>query len=439
MTTFDETSKIWKGKKVPISYQRDIHISEIILKNLKKTPSRVLQIYDENGAQMTCDELRLNATRVAQNLTNIGIKQGDVVGFNCSSSENICALLHGCIFIGAIINPMALKQDKSDLIHMWSQTQPKFIFCDAEVYEKVVEALNQMNNNAVVCTLIKRIDNAMFVDDFLATTGNEKSFEPLKNDNSEDSLILLSSSSGTTGPAKAVRIPQSYILLLADMLSVEMRLLNFTPMFWYLSLLLFIILPLTKLTRVVTRRLESVENCLELVEKFKVEQLYASPALLNKIIQYPFIETANLSSLKIVTSGGATVHPDLRIKFKQTFPGKRLLAVYGTTEMVFVEPLLSDENEGHTVGRPFPNSEIKIVDDNGNNLGIDESGEICAKPMFSFSVRFMLYLKVITTYNQKLSPQNRDITENQKLQKLLLIKTISLKLAILAILIKTEC
>lgn len=150
MTTFDENSKIWRGPKVPSLYPGNVHLSEISLESLKKTPNRVLHVYDENGAEMTWEELRLKATRIAQTLFKLGIKQGDVIGFNCSNSENICALIHGCILIGAVSNAMDPILDKKDLIHMWSQTKPKFIFCDAEVHGKVVEALKDIKNNAMV-------------------------------------------------------------------------------------------------------------------------------------------------------------------------------------------------------------------------------------------------------------------------------------------------
>lgn len=69
MSSFDETTKVGKGEKLEYPYPTGIHISEIILDSLKKRSNRVLQIYDENGAQLTCEELRLKTTRVAQNLS----------------------------------------------------------------------------------------------------------------------------------------------------------------------------------------------------------------------------------------------------------------------------------------------------------------------------------------------------------------------------------
>lgn len=391
MSSFDKTTKLWKGPSIPSIYPPNLHISEIILKSLEKTPNRVLQIYYENGAQMTCEELRLKATRVGQNLTKLGIKQGDVIGFNCNNSENLCALLHGCMFIGAIPNPMTPVHDKNDLMHMWNITEPKFVFCDAEVYMKVAEALRDIANRAIICTLIERKDGVIFVDDILATTGIEETFEPVKCKSSEEKLIAILSSSGTSGPQKAVCVSQS-LLLERDAFHqlVEGRFVDFGPIFWTPSFKLFILLPLINGIRIVTRRFGSVENYLEIVEKFKVTHLLAFVIILNKTLQSPLLKTANLSSLKVVLAPGSVLQPYLRLKFKEIFPEKKLVSCYGLSEIVLTCPSLSDKNEDNTVGRPIPNSQIKIVDDDGNKLGVNERGEICGKLNFPFLVLFQL-------------------------------------------------
>lgn len=396
MTSFDETTKIWKGPNVCYSYPSNIHISEIILESLKKTPNRLLQIYVETGEQLTCEGLRLKATRVAQNLSKLGIKQGDVVGFSCSNSENICALIHGCIFIGAIVSAMSPVHDKNDLIHIWSQTEPKFIFCDAEVYVKVIEALTNMNNNATVCTLIERKEDVMFVSDVLATTGIEETLEPVKCENAENSLTSLSISSGTTGALKAVCVPQSYFLQMADMLQfAEGRFLYFGAISGVVGLALFIALPLMKLVRVVTRA-SGEDGYFEVIEKLKVEYLITTPAILNNILKWSGLATANLSSLKVIV-GGSILHPDLRSRFKRTLPGNKLIPFYGMTEVMFTSPLLCDDNDGYTVGRPYANCEVKIIDDDGNSLGVDKRGEIFAKPKYPFAVRSLMNSKSIRT------------------------------------------
>lgn len=390
MEFFDEETKIFKGEKIPPRFPTDLHISELILASLKKTPDRVIQIYEENGAELSCDELRINAIRVSQNLAKLGIKDGDVIGFDCSNSEHICALVTGCVFLGAVANPMALEHSKDDIVHMWSMTEPKFVFCDAEVYGKVTTALDELENDAIVCTLLERRAGALFLDDILAPTGHEDDYQPIKCDKPNEKLLALLGSSGTTGPCKAVSLTQFTPLQFVDVLysdgSKDARMIHFGAIFWAVPYWVFVMISLTNMTRIVTRRPLSTENVLEIVEKFKVELLFLPPSNLKAILTSPLTNSADLSSLKFVSSVGSITHPELRDAFKATFPNKRLYTPYGTTEIVIAWTRYNDVNDGCKVGRVKPNGQIKIVDDDGVALNIGEHGEICVKSLYPFSV-----------------------------------------------------
>lgn len=203
MISFDEKTKILHGEKVPPRFPVELHISELISINLRKTPNRVVQIYEENGSELTCDALRLSAIRIAQNLAKLGIRDGDVIGFVCSNSENLFALVIGCIFLGAVANPIELDHDKDENAAMWGATLPKFVFCDANVYDKVRLVLDELENHASICTLMDRKAGVLFVDEILAPTGYEEDYQPIKCDKPYEKLIGLFGLSGTTGPLVA--------------------------------------------------------------------------------------------------------------------------------------------------------------------------------------------------------------------------------------------
>lgn len=390
MCSFNKDTKIFKGEDVPPRFPVELHISEIILSSLRKTPDRVIQIYEENGSELTCDALRSSAIRVAQNLAKLGIKDGDVVGFDCSNSENICALITGCVFLGAVASPMAIEHVKEDIVHMWSMTRPKFVFCDAEVHDKVTEALNELKNDVIICTLIDRRAGVLFVDEILAPTGYEEDFEPIKCEKPYEKLIALLSSSGTTGPSKAVCVTQDMPFQWFNIFhsdgSKDARCVHFGSFFWVLPYTLFVVLSLTNMTRIVTRRTGSLENYLQLVEKFKIQLLFPTTAMINIFSTSPLTKSADLSSLQFLTCGGSITFPEIREAFKLTFPDKPLLTPYGSTEMMLSWSQKGDANDGYKVGRIKPNSQFKIVDDDGLAVNLGEQGEICAKSSFPFLV-----------------------------------------------------
>lgn len=176
MATFDPEAKIWAGPKVPYEFAPDTSIGAELLKNLALTPKRVLHISHDEGMSMTCEETRLASIRVAQNLTKLGFKRGDIFGFICRNGLNLPSTLYGSILIGAPINPLDAGFKKDDIKHMFKQTKPKLVFCDADVFETAKRALNELDNDAMFITLRNKIDGVSFVEELFAPTGSEDSF-----------------------------------------------------------------------------------------------------------------------------------------------------------------------------------------------------------------------------------------------------------------------
>lgn len=176
MATFNAETKIWEGPKIPYGFPRDSSIGVELLKKLSETPHRTLHVCHDDGRSMSCEETRIASIRVAQNLTRLGYKQGDVVGFITRNSSNLPPALYGTILIGAPVNPLEAGFKKDDMKHMFAQTTPKLVFCDADVYETTKTALTELGNEAAVFTLIGRVDGVPFIDELLVPTGSEDSF-----------------------------------------------------------------------------------------------------------------------------------------------------------------------------------------------------------------------------------------------------------------------
>lgn len=198
--TFDRDTKVWTGNVGNYKFPMDVYIGEKILKALDKTPDRVIQINHEERTELLCKDLKLSSIRVAQNLQKFGVTADDVVGFNCKNSHKVNALVYGCVLIGAPLNPLHVSFTKDGIKQMFGQTKPKIVICDAEVYKVTKEALTELENDAKIFTVLKKIHGVSFVDELLAETGSEDDFVPPKFDVPADKkLIGILCSSGTTG------------------------------------------------------------------------------------------------------------------------------------------------------------------------------------------------------------------------------------------------
>jgi len=126
------------------------------------------------------------------------------------------------------------------------------------------------------------------------------------------------------------------------------------------------------------------EEIFKLVEKHRVTHVKVVPALLIKLINDPSITRYDLSSLKLIQSGGQRMQPEVRLKTHQLIPGCFVQENFGMSEGMLFFVRLDDPEEVklETCGRPIcPDDEVRLVDDEGREVAPGEVGElICRGP-----------------------------------------------------------
>jgi len=126
------------------------------------------------------------------------------------------------------------------------------------------------------------------------------------------------------------------------------------------------------------------EEMLSLVEKHRVTHIKVVPALLIRLINDPSLAKFDLSSLKIIQSGGQRMQPEVRLKAQRLIPSCFVQENFGMSEgmLFFVRPDDPQEVKLETCGRPIcPDDEVRLVDDEGREVAPGEVGElICRGP-----------------------------------------------------------
>jgi long-chain acyl-CoA synthetase len=102
--------------------------------------------------------------------------------------------------------------------------------------------------------------------------------------------------------------------------------------------------------------------------------------LFNALLNHPGFARLDFAPLRVSLGGGMAVQKAVAEKWKQV-TGKALVEAYGLTETspaVTLNPLdLADYNG--SIGLPIPSTEIAIRDEDGNDLPIGETGELCVR------------------------------------------------------------
>ncbi len=102
--------------------------------------------------------------------------------------------------------------------------------------------------------------------------------------------------------------------------------------------------------------------------------------LFNGLLNQEAFRALDFSSLKIAVGGGMAVQKSVANRW-QKVTGTPLAEGYGLTEtspVVTCNPIDGTERLG-TIGVPLPNTEVKVVDDEGNELPFGERGELLVK------------------------------------------------------------
>jgi long-chain acyl-CoA synthetase len=116
---------------------------------------------------------------------------------------------------------------------------------------------------------------------------------------------------------------------------------------------------------------------LEAMQNNKVTIFIGVPTLYFELLRVPERKQFDTSSLRICTSGGAAMPVEVMKKFEKEFGGA-ILEGYGLTETspVATYNMSIELRKPGSIGLPLEGVEIKIVDNNGNEVPTGEKGEL---------------------------------------------------------------
>ena len=112
----------------------------------------------------------------------------------------------------------------------------------------------------------------------------------------------------------------------------------------------------------------------ERIERYRPTVLVNVPTMINQMLAHPEAAKRDLSGLRLATSAGEALPAELHRRWNETF-GVELLDGLGTAEMwhIFISNRPGDVRPG-TLGKVVPGFEVRVCDDDGNDLPDGEIG-----------------------------------------------------------------
>ena len=342
-------------------------LSDILRAHGRERPGRTA-IVDERS-DCTYAELDRATDRVAVALQRCGIRPGRPVAIVASSSMEYVAVFLGALRVGCICVPLAPSSTAASLAAMIADAGADIVFVDGEGAKTIT--------GDIMATQI-RLDTDEF-EAWLAPAGLKPASVAI---NPSDAFNVIYSS-GTTGIPKGIvqshRMRWWHISSNAGGGYDEAVTMISTPL--YSNTTLVSLLPTLGWggTVVLMKKFEAL-NFLVLAERHRGTHAMLVPVQYQRIMALPEFGTFDLSSFKLKTSTSAPFSAKLKADVLARWPGL-LIEYYGMTEGGASTGLNAGETPDklHTVGKPLPGHEIRLIDDNGLEVEAGQTGEVVGR------------------------------------------------------------
>ncbi len=117
---------------------------------------------------------------------------------------------------------------------------------------------------------------------------------------------------------------------------------------------------------------------LDVIEGHGITNFTATPTMLQRMAQADGLAERDLSSIRWILQGAAVMPPNLLRTWFEVLAPEKVVMSYGMTEQLGLAALRGDEWLAHpgSVGRGFRDTEIKILDAQGDEVPTGELGQI---------------------------------------------------------------
>ncbi len=354
----------------------------------RETPDRTAIIFKPDNGQTretSFGQLDRLANKMANLLVASGVERGDRVAVILPQISETAACHIAIYKLGAIAVPMAMLFGAEGLQYRLQNSGAKAVVLSRASLEKIALIANEIPTLKTVIS-VDGGDGALDLHQQLS----RQSDQFVNADTRLDDPALMIYTSGTTGPPKGAL--HAHQVLLGHLPGVQFAHeffpqendMMWTPADWaWAGGLLNVLLPSLYFgVPVVAHKFEkfTAEQAWQLLAELPIRNVFIPPTALKMMRVSPAGHYRDKISLRTVFSGGEAVGEQLQIWAKDEL-GLHINEVYGQTECNLVLESCGQLGvlKNGAIGKPVPGACVAIVDDNGQEVAQDISGNIAIK------------------------------------------------------------
>jgi len=356
-------------------------------------PDKTAIVFEDK--RYTFSQLNERVNRLANGLLKLGVKKGDRVAFlqvNC----NQCVETYFAVAkTGAIYMPLNFRAKGNELSYMLNTAEANALLA-GERYVPLINSIRpELKSLKHIISIENKHDDMLYYEDMISSSPADEVVTEID----DDDTTMLMYTAGTTGFPKGVMLSHNSFAVYmlenvtpADPLSEEGNILT-VPLYHVAGIQAMMAAIYGGRTLVMERQFDPKE-WMELVGREKANRAMMVPTMLKQLLDHPDFGKHDLSSLKVITYGAAPMPLPVIRKALEVFPGVSFINAFGQTETASTITALGPEDHVLTgteeekekklkrlasIGKPMSDVEMKVIDDDGNELPQGEVGEIVAR------------------------------------------------------------
>jgi acyl-CoA synthetase (AMP-forming)/AMP-acid ligase II len=362
-------------------------LATVLARRVAESPDR--EALTDGTCRVTYRELAHGIDRMAARLRALGIGQGDVVTIQLSNWIEFALVFFALERLAAVAVTVSVDFRSRELEYIMRFSGSKMLVCCARFRDFDHVAMAQElwpRLPALRCIGVVRGEpgrGMVSLDEIAAGSGPPAGFVPVAMD--ADAVMRMAFTSGTTGNPKGVMHSHNTTLAAARILNGDLGLAADDVMLIWLPLglnwgYLTLVQSVLAGARAVLLDRFRAADALELIERERVTYIPTAPASLTSILQERDLAWRDLSSLRIVVSGGASAPVETIRAWRRVAPGAllELLGMLETGYQAYTRATDDPERVAGSVGRPASHMGLKLVDANGREVARGTEGDICA-------------------------------------------------------------
>lgn len=364
------------------------NVIELLDHRTSSNPNQIFLISpDAEIGKFTYQEFHDLTLLASSYLVNLGFQKGNRINLIIPNSIEFLILYFASFRIGLTVVPINQDLSTEEIVFIIKNCNSKGVFIDSCYFFKIENKINELNPIRIFN--IDKLPN----------------FEPVQNSNQllpnchstssvfDEALIIYTS--GTTGNPKGVVL--SHLNLLSDAKAIKewfnfnenTRTLCILPLFHNNGQVVTLFAPLfAGGSTVIVKGKSSLMSFWGLIRDYQVTWTSVMPSILSILMSLNIKRSDQ--TLRGIICGGQVLKPAVQESFESRFnvPVFEGFGLTETTSFACFNKFPEGNRKKGSVGPPLSVNEIKIIDDNDNDVDAMVEGEICIRG-FNVAIEYL--------------------------------------------------